>query len=75
MDVAVSELRAHLSEWLSRVHQGDGVVVTHRGIPVAGLLGMEATPALQRLTAEGVNRRGGPPTAPLTLTLITVTWE
>jgi prevent-host-death family protein len=43
MDVPVTELRAHLSEWLDRVRSGDEVVVTDRGIPVARLLGMSAT--------------------------------
>jgi prevent-host-death family protein len=54
MDVAVSELRANLSEWLKRVHDGDEVVVTDRGVPVARLLGIGAGPLLERLTAEGV---------------------
>lgn len=54
MDVPVTELRAHLSEWLDRVRAGDEVVVTDRGVPVARLLGLSATATLQRLTAEGV---------------------
>lgn len=54
MDVPVTELRAHLSEWLDRVRSGDEVVVTDRGIPVARLLGMSATGTLQRLAADGV---------------------
>jgi prevent-host-death family protein len=54
MDVPVTELRAHLSEWLERVRDGDEVVVTDRGVPVARLLGMSATATLQRLAAEGV---------------------
>ena len=54
MDVAVSELRANLSEWLKRAQDGDEVVVTERGVPVARLLGIGASPILERLTAEGV---------------------
>jgi prevent-host-death family protein len=54
MNVAVTDLRAHLSEWLDRVRAGDEVVITDRGIPVARLLGMTATSTLQRLAAEGV---------------------
>jgi len=42
MDVAVSDLRAHLSEWLERARDGEEVVVTERGIPVARLLGIGA---------------------------------
>jgi prevent-host-death family protein len=47
-------LRAHLSEWLERVRQGQEVVVTDRGMPVARLLGISAISTLERLTAEGV---------------------
>ena len=54
MDVPVTELRAHLSEWLDRVRGGEEVVITDRGIPVARLLGLTATATLQRLAAEGV---------------------
>jgi prevent-host-death family protein len=54
MDVPVTDLRAHLSEWLDRVRGGEEVVVTDRGIPVARLLGLGATATLQRLAAEGV---------------------
>jgi prevent-host-death family protein len=54
MDVPVTELRAHLSEWLDRVRAGEEVVVTDRGVPVARMLGMSATATLQRLAADGV---------------------
>ena len=54
MDVAVSELRAHLSDYLDRARAGDEVVITDRGVPVARLLGLAATATLERLAAEGV---------------------
>jgi len=54
MDVPVTELRAHLSEWLDRVRGGEEVVVTDRGVPVARLLGLTSTATLQRLAADGV---------------------
>jgi prevent-host-death family protein len=54
MDVAVTELRAHLSEWLDRARGGDEVIITDRGVPVARLLGLAATETLERLTADGV---------------------
>ncbi|HET6189213.1 MAG TPA: type II toxin-antitoxin system prevent-host-death family antitoxin [Trebonia sp.] len=54
MDVPVTELRAHLSDWLDRVREGEEVVVTDRGVPVARLLGISATATLQRLAADGV---------------------
>lgn len=53
----MSELRAHLSEWLARVRDGEEVVVTERGVPVARLLGVGSVTTLEQLTAEGVISR------------------
>jgi prevent-host-death family protein len=64
MDVPVTDLRAHLSEWLDRVRGGEEIVVTDRGMPVARLLGMSATATLQRLAAEGVISREASPRRP-----------
>jgi prevent-host-death family protein len=57
MDVAVSELRAHLSDYLDRVREGNEVVITDRGVPIARLLGLTATATLDRLAADGVIAR------------------
>jgi prevent-host-death family protein len=57
MDVAVTDLRAHLSDWLERARQGAEVIITDRGLPVARLLGIETAAAIERLTAEGVIAR------------------
>jgi prevent-host-death family protein len=54
MDVPITELRAHLSQWLDRARQGDEVVITDHGVPVARLLGLTTTATLERLGAEGV---------------------
>ncbi len=54
MDVAVTELRAHLSEWLERAREGGEIVITDRGVPVARLLGLTTTATLERLTADGI---------------------
>ena len=54
MDVAVTELRAHLSEWLERARQGDEVVITDRGIPVARMVGVTSVTTLEALTEQGV---------------------
>lgn len=54
MDVAISDLRAHLSEWLERARDGEELLITDRGVPVARLLGVRTTATLERLTAEGV---------------------
>lgn len=64
MDVAVSELRAHLSEWLDRAREGDEVVITDRGVPIARLLGLTATATLERLVAAGVIARAATPPRP-----------
>jgi prevent-host-death family protein len=64
MDVAVSELRAHLSHWIERVREGDEVVVTERGVPVARILGLSIAPALEQLTREGVIARPARPGRP-----------
>jgi prevent-host-death family protein len=59
MDIAVTEFRAHLSEWLEHARQGDEVVITDRGVPVARLVGVTAAGTLERLAAEGVIGRPG----------------
>jgi len=57
MDVAVSTLRAELADWIERVRQGEEVVVTDRGTPVARLIAVDTAPLLERLTREGVLSR------------------
>jgi prevent-host-death family protein len=54
MDVTVTDLRAHLSAWLTRARGGEDVVITDRGVPVARLTGLATTATLERLAAEGV---------------------
>lgn len=54
MDVPITDLRAHLSEWLERARGGAELVITDRGVPVARLLGLTTTATIERLTAEGV---------------------
>ena len=61
MDVAVSELRAHLSDYLDRAREGAEVVITDRGVPIARLLGLTATATLERLAADGVIARSATP--------------
>lgn len=66
MDVAVSTLRAELADWIDRVREGEEVVVTDRGTPVARLVSVDSAPLLEQLTQRGVlgrPRRAGRPTA------------
>lgn len=53
----MSELRAHLSDWLERARRGEDVVVTDRGTPVARLVGLSSATTIERLTSEGVIAR------------------
>jgi prevent-host-death family protein len=64
MEVAVSEFRAHLSDWLERARGGSEIIVTDRGIPIARLLGVDAAETLQRLTEAGVIGRPSDATRP-----------
>ena len=57
MDVAVTELRAHLGRWIDAARDGNDVVITARGMPVARIVALDSTPVLDRLTAEGVISR------------------
>jgi prevent-host-death family protein len=61
MDVAVSELRAHLSDYLDRAREGAEVVITDHGVPIARLLGLTSTATLERLVADGVIARAAGP--------------
>jgi antitoxin (DNA-binding transcriptional repressor) of toxin-antitoxin stability system len=38
MDVAIADLRAHLSDWLVGRRAGTDVVITDRGVPSPGSL-------------------------------------
>ncbi len=53
MDVAVSALRAELKTWIDRVREGEEVVVTDRGVPVARLVPVESTDLITDLLREG----------------------
>ena len=53
MDVSVTDLRANLSDYLSRVREGHEVLITERGVPVARLSALDATTTLERLVIEG----------------------
>ena len=57
MDVSITELRAHLADWLERARQGNEIVVTDRGLPIARILGLGSSGLIERLTAEGIIAR------------------
>jgi len=53
MNVGVKELKAHLSEFLSRVEAGEDVVVTDRGCPVARIVAYAPGTTVDRGVDEG----------------------
>jgi prevent-host-death family protein len=65
MDVAITELRAHLARWIDTAREGNDVIITERGTPVARIVAIDATPVLDRLTAEGIISRPTSPTRPV----------
>lgn len=65
MDVAVTELRAHLGRWIDLARDGNDVVITDRGTPVARIVALDSTPVIDRLTALGIISRPTRPTRPI----------
>jgi prevent-host-death family protein len=60
MEVPVSALRAELRSWIERARDGEEVVVTERGVPVARLTGVATADLVTELTRDGLLT---PPTA------------
>lgn len=65
MDVAVTELRARLGHWIDIARDGDDVVITDRGTPVARIVALASTPMIDRLTEQGAIGRPASPTRPV----------
>lgn len=65
MDVAVTELRAHLGRWIDAARDGNDVVITDRGTPVARIVALDSTSVIDRLTAQGVISRPTRSTRPV----------
>lgn len=57
MEVAVSDLRANLSEWVKRARTGTEVLVTERGVAVARLTGVSGSSTIDRLVEQGLISR------------------
>jgi prevent-host-death family protein len=53
MEVGIRELKAKLSEHVQRAAEGETIVVTDRGRPVARLVPYDSSSALDRGVAEG----------------------
>ena len=65
MDVAVTDFRAHLRHWLDQVRDGEEVVVTERGIPVAKIIGLETTVIIESLVQQGKISKPSSPNRPV----------
>lgn len=53
IEAGVRELKNSLSRYLRRVREGETVVVTDRGVPVARIISVDVPEAITRLMAEG----------------------
>lgn len=54
VEVTVSTFRSQLKQWLERAKDGEELLVTDRGSPIARVLGIDAEPGFERLIDEGV---------------------
>lgn len=61
MDVAISDLRANLKDFIERAQGGESIVVTDRGVPVARLVAADHEALLDRLAREGLVTRAMQP--------------
>lgn len=62
IQAGVRKLRSHLSEYLRQVRQGERVVITDRGRPVAALVGLgqnEASEVAWALVHQGLGEWSG----------------
>lgn len=53
-EVGIAALRHDLKDWIARAHEGDEVIVTDRGRPVARLTSISTPPALEQMIADGL---------------------
>jgi len=54
MEVSVSQLRAQLKDYLAKAKDGQDIVVTERGVPIAKLVGVAGAGLLEQLEREGL---------------------
>ena len=54
MEVGIRELRADLSRFVKRVREGEEIVVTDRGEPVARIVSTDGLRKIDRLIAAGI---------------------
>jgi prevent-host-death family protein len=65
--VGIRELRANLSSWLDRVRDGEEIVVTERGKPIARITVLDRKSKLEELIARGFVTPAKKPKEPIDL--------
>lgn len=67
MDVPVSTFRSQLKAWIEKVGEGEDLIITERGIPVARLTGVDGTDLMTSLERDGLLAppQGKRPAAPV----------
>ena len=70
VEVGIKDLRDQLSRFIRVVHDGEDVLITDRGRPVARLTGVDTPPALERLIAQGVITPPQEPRTPIDPSLL-----
>lgn len=61
VEVGIRELRAGLSRWLKRVKEGEEILVTDRGRPIARITPANGRSKLEELIAAGIAERAPEP--------------
>ncbi len=54
MDVPVSTFRSQLKTWIERVGEGEDLIITERGVPVARLTGVQGSDLIASLERDGL---------------------
>ncbi|MCQ3807982.1 MAG: type II toxin-antitoxin system prevent-host-death family antitoxin [Acidimicrobiia bacterium] len=65
MDVAVTDFRARLRHWLDQARDGEELVVTERGVPVAKVIGLATTAIIESLVEQGKISKPSSPDRPV----------
>jgi prevent-host-death family protein len=72
VEIGIRELRAHLSRYLDRVRDGEEIVVTDRGMPIARITPTNGRSRIDELIAAGILTPApnqGPRTVPTPITI------
>jgi prevent-host-death family protein len=54
MEVPVSTLRAEIKTWIAKAREGESVVITERGVPIARLMPVDGAELIEELERDGL---------------------